>query len=148
MNFPADRQYAETHEWMRKGPEGGTVGITDYAQGELTDVVFVDLPEVDRHVDAGEELCSLESVKAVGYVYAPVAGIVTAVNERLKAQPELVNQDPYDDGWIASIAPDEPGESVDLLDAAAYRRRVEAEAAAAEEGDEEAEAPAEDEEEE
>ena len=148
MNFPADRQYAETHEWMRKGPEGVTVGITDYAQGELTDVVFVDLPEVDRHVDAGEELCSLESVKAVGYVYAPVAGIVTAVNERLKAQPELVNQDPYDEGWIASIAPDEPGESVDLLDAAAYRRRVEAEAAAAEEGDEEAEAPAEDEEEE
>ena len=137
MNFPNDLQYAETHEWVRR--EGGDVivGITDYAQGELTDVVFVELPEVDRHVDPGEEVASLESVKAVGYVYAPIAGTVSAVNERLSRTPELVNQDPYGEGWIVRIKPDEGAEAADLMDAAAYQRRLE-EAADVEEAEGEA----------
>ena len=125
MNFADDVQYTETHEWMRREAEGVTVGLTDYAQGELTDIVFVELPEVDRHVDAGEEITSLESVKAVGYVYAPITGIIIAVNEKLSKQPELVNQDPYGEGWIARLQPDEPEETVDLLDAAGYRHKIE-----------------------
>ena len=125
MNFADDVQYAETHEWMRREAEGVTVGLTDYAQSELTDIVFVDVPEVNRHVDAGEEITSLESVKAAGYVYAPIAGTIIAVNEKLSKQPELVNQDPYGEGWIARIQPDEPEETVDLLDAAGYRHKVE-----------------------
>jgi glycine cleavage system H protein len=125
MNFPADVQYTETHEWMRQGADGVTVGLTDYAQSQLTDIVFVEVPEVDRHVDVGEEITSLESVKAVGYVYAPLTGIIVAVNEKLAKEPELINQDPYGEGWVARIQPDEPEETVELLDAAGYRRKVE-----------------------
>jgi len=125
MNFADDVQYTETHEWMRREAEGVTVGLTDYAQGELTDIVFVELPEVNRHVDAGEEITSLESVKAVGYVYAPITGIIIAVNEKLSKQPELVNQDPYGEGWVARLQPEEPEETVDLLDAVGYRHKIE-----------------------
>ncbi len=132
MDFPNDLQYAETHEWVRREPEGFTIGITDYAQSELTDIVFVELPEVSRHVDPGEEVCSLESVKAVGYVYAPVAGTIIAVNDKLSRTPELVNQDPYGEGWIVRIKPDDSAETVELMDAAAYQRRIQEEADAAE----------------
>lgn len=127
MNFPDDLQYAETHEWMRQDSSGATVGITDYAQGELTDIVFVELPDTDRHVDAGEEIASVESVKAVGYVYAPIAGTIVARNEKLSKEPELINQDPYGEGWIARIEPDEEAETVDLLTAATYREKIESE---------------------
>ena len=136
MNFPNDLQYAETHEWMRRGPEGVTVGLTDYAQGELTDIVFVELPSVGQHVEVGEELSSLESVKAVGYVYAPIAGTVEAVNEQLSRQPELVNQDPYGEGWIVRLTPDDPEQTADLMDAAAYLEKIREQAdIAAEEGE-------------
>ncbi len=124
MNFPDDVQYAETHEWMRRETDGVVVGITDYAQSELTDIVFVELPETDRHVEVGEEISSLESVKAVGYVYAPIAGTITAVNERLSRTPELVNQDPFGEGWIVRITPDEPTETVELMNAAEYRKKI------------------------
>jgi glycine cleavage system H protein len=127
MNFPDDLQYAETHEWMRQDSNGATVGITDYAQGELTDIVFVELPDTDRHVDAGEEIASVESVKAVGYVYAPVAGTIVARNEKLSKEPELINQDPYGEGWIARIQPDDNAETVELLTAAVYREKIESE---------------------
>jgi glycine cleavage system H protein len=127
MNFPDDLQYAETHEWMRLDSSGATVGITDYAQGELTDIVFVELPDTDRHVDAGEEIASVESVKAVGYVYAPIAGTIVACNEKLSKEPELINQDPYGEGWIARIKPDDGAETVELLTAAAYREKTESE---------------------
>jgi glycine cleavage system H protein len=127
MNFPDDLQYAETHEWMRQDSSGATVGITDYAQGELTDIVFVELPDTDRHVDAGEEIASVESVKAVGYVYAPVAGTIVARNEKLSKEPELINQDPYGEGWIARIQPDDGAETVELLTAAVYREKIESE---------------------
>ncbi len=125
MNIPDGLSYTSTHEWLRRGAGGLTVGITDYAQSELTDIVFVELPEVGRHLDAGEEICALESVKAVAYVYAPVAGSIAAVNESLRKRPELINQDPYGEGWIVRLAPDEPERSVDLLEVTAYRRHVE-----------------------
>jgi len=127
MNLPEDLQYAKTHEWLRRGDDGITVGISDYAQSELTDIVFIELPEPGRELKAGEEICALESVKAVAYVYAPVAGTIAAVNERLRKAPELVNQDPYGEGWILRIAPTAPEQSVDLLDAAGYRGTLEAE---------------------
>lgn len=126
MRIPEELGYTKTHEWVRREEEVVVVGITDYAQGELTDVVFIELPAVGRHVAAGEELCAVESVKAVAYVYAPVAGTVAAVNQRLAKEPELLNQDPYGDGWIAAITPDEAEQAVALLDAAAYRAHVEA----------------------
>jgi glycine cleavage system H protein len=126
VNIPNDLSYAATHEWLHRTAEGIVIGITDYAQGELTDIVFVDLPEVGRRLNAGDEICALESVKAVAYVYAPVAGTIAAVNEKLKAAPELVNQQPYDEGWIIRLIPDQPEKAADLMDATAYRARVEA----------------------
>ena len=124
MRIPDGLSYTDTHEWLRRTPEGVVVGISDYAQGELTDVVFVELPEVGRRLALREEICALESVKAVAYVYTPIAGAIAAVNERLTKEPELINQDPYGDGWIVRITPDEPEESVDLLDPAAYREKA------------------------
>jgi len=125
VNIPEHLLYTATHEWMRRDPQGVTVGITDYAQGELTDVVFVELPQVGAHLNAGDEVCALESVKAVAYLYAPLSGVISAVNERLRKQPELVNQQPYGDGWIVRLAPDQPERTVALLDALAYREKIE-----------------------
>ena len=124
MNIPDDLTYTATHEWLRRDPDGVAVGITDHAQSELTDIVFVDLPAVGAHVAAGHELCAIESVKAVAYVYAPLAGTLSAVNENLRKQPELVNQDPYGRGWLVKLAPDDPEHSVVLLDPTAYRRKL------------------------
>jgi glycine cleavage system H protein len=126
MNLPEDLQYTATHEWLRRGPEGLTIGLTDHAQSELTDIVFVELPEVGRRLQPRAEVCALESVKAVAYVYAPVAGTIAAVNEKLAKQPELINQDPYGEGWIVRLTPDDPEQSVSLLDAAGYRATLEA----------------------
>ena len=126
MKIPDDLSYTDTHEWLRRTPEGVVVGISEYAQAELTDVVFVELPETGRHLAAREEICALESVKAVAYIYAPLSGTIAAVNERLRKEPELINQDPYGEGWVVRIAPDEPEESVDLMDPAAYREKLEA----------------------
>ena len=126
MNLPEDLQYTKTHEWLRRKDDGITVGISDYAQSELTDIVFVELPEVWRELKAGEEICALESVKAVAYVYAPVTGTIAAVNESLRKAPELINQHPYGEGWILRIAPGAPEQSVNLLDAAGYRGTLEA----------------------
>jgi glycine cleavage system H protein len=126
MSVPADLSYTATHEWVRRDDEGATVGITDYAQRELTDVVFVELPKVGRHLEAGEEMCALESVKTVAYIYAPVAGVIAAVNEKLRKQPELINQDPYGQGWIVRLTPDAPEQPVALLDAAAYQVKTRA----------------------
>ena len=117
--IPADLKYTETHEWARLNPDGSvTVGITDHAQTQLGDMVFVELPEPGRTVTAGEECAVVESVKAASDVYSPLAGEVTAVNEALTDQPELVNQDPYGEGWLFQL---QPGEALDgLLDAADY----------------------------
>ncbi len=124
MKTPEDLSYTNTHEWLRREAGGVTMGITDYAQSELTDIVFVELPQLERHLAAGEEIGALESVKAVAYIYAPLAGTVAEVNDALRKQPELLNQDPYGEGWIVRLRPDEPESSVELLDAAAYTAMI------------------------
>jgi len=118
--IPDDRKYSKEHEWVRL--EGGvaTVGITDFAQDQLTDIVFVELPEVGRQVKVGDPVAVLESVKSVSDVYAPLAGEVVEVNKALEAHPEQVNEAPYEGGWIFKIKTD--GDlPADLVDAAGYQ---------------------------
>lgn len=127
MNFPEDLRYAGSHEWVRVDDEGNaTMGISDYAQDALGDVVYVDLPDVGRRVEAGESFAEIESTKSVNDVYAPVAGTVIAVNEALFDQPELVNADPYAEGWFVKIAPDGDLDLSALLEAGPYRETTEA----------------------
>lgn len=122
--IPEGLRYTAEHEWFR--PEGAEllVGITDHAQRELTDVVFVDLPAVGKVVAAHGPVLSLESVKTVSDVYAPVAGTVSAVNDQLKGHPELVNQDPYGKGWLFKLRPTQPVGPSDGLSAAQYRTQL------------------------
>ena len=122
MQIPETLKYAENHEWVRLDEDGTiAVGITDYAQDALGDIVYVDLPEVGRIVEAGEGFAEVESTKSVNDVYAPVPGEIAAINETLFETPELVNQDPYGEAWFIKIAP-AVGASLDsLMDAAAYR---------------------------
>lgn len=122
--YPEDLRYSKEHEWLRLEGERGVVGITHYAQEQLGDVVFVELPEVGRELRAGEAFGVVESVKSVSDVYAPVSGRVVAVNERLNEAPELVNQDPYGEGWMIAIALADPAEVDRLLSAAEYRNMV------------------------
>jgi len=103
MNLPNDLKYTKEHEWVRIEGNRATVGITDYAQSQLGDIVFIEVPVLGKAVTAGKSFSVVESVKAVSDIYAPVTGVVVAVNEALTDQPEKVNQDPYGDGWIAVI---------------------------------------------
>jgi glycine cleavage system H protein len=122
MNVPEDRRYSEDHEWALAGPEGRVrVGITDYAQDALGDVVFVKLPEVGESVTAGESMGEVESTKSVSDVYAPVTGTVVEVNTELNDSPNRLNDDPYGEGWICVIEPSDAGAADALLDADAYR---------------------------
>lgn len=118
MNTPEHLRYLASHEWIA---EDGTVGITDYAQDQLGDVVFVELPEVGDEVDAGEQVAVVESVKTASDIYAPVAGTIVAVNEELEDSPELVNDEPYGEGWMFKIEPANPADRDELLDAAGYQ---------------------------
>ncbi len=119
---PSVLKYARSHEWARLEEDGTvTVGITDHAQEALGDVVFVELPETGASVAAGEEAGVVESVKAASDIYAPVSGEVIAVNDQLEDQPELVNSDPYDDGWFFRLQPADLSELEDLLSADEYR---------------------------
>jgi glycine cleavage system H protein len=120
VNIPEELRYSEDHEWVRVDGVRARVGITDYAQDALGDIVYIDLPEVGTQVEAGGKLGEVESTKSVSEVYAPVAGTVVAVNEGLAGGPEQMNQDPYGDGWICELelAPD--ADPATLLDAAAY----------------------------
>lgn len=128
MTTPQDRKYATSHEWLKDEGDGTvTIGISDHAQEALGDVVYVELPEVGRHVEAGEAFGVVESVKAASDVYAPVGGTVVAVNEVLQDAPETINDDPYGAGWLIKLEPDEEQGEVELLDAAAYDAFVEAE---------------------
>lgn len=124
---PNNLRYASTHEWAALDDDVATVGISDFAQESLGDVVFVELPEVGQLVRAGEEAAVVESVKAAADVYSPVTGTVLAVNEALGEAPELVNEAPYGDGWFFRVRIDNDVELDDLLDAAAYGERCEAE---------------------
>lgn len=103
MNVPDDLLYAESHEWLRQEADLATIGITDHAQHELTDVVYVELPAIGAHFDAGAQICVVESVKAASDIYSPVAGTVESVNEALISDPALINTDPYGNGWIFKL---------------------------------------------
>lgn len=121
MQIPAELRYSSDHEWAKSSGEVVRVGITDYAQDALGDVVFVDLPNIGTTVIAGGSLGEVESTKSVSEIYAPVAGTVTAVNDLLTSSPELINSDPYGDGWICEITMTSTSEFDALLDAAAYQ---------------------------
>jgi len=125
--YPDDLKYTTEHEWVRQpGEHEGSVriGITDYAQDALGDIVYVQLPEVGTTVSAGDAIGELESTKSVSDVYSPVSGEVVARNDALDATPELVNNDPYGDGWLFEVAVAEGGETSELMDAAAYAETV------------------------
>ena len=122
--YPEELSYTSEHEWLRRpGDQEGSVrvGITHYAQDALGDIVYVSLPEVGTHVDAGSTCGELESTKSVSDVYAPVSGEVVARNDSLDATPELVNNDPYGGGWLFDVVPSDPTQLDGLLDAAAYQ---------------------------
>jgi len=124
MTYPTQYRYTEEHEWVHLEKDKAKVGITEYAQGELGDIVFVELPEVGKKVNKGDNLATVESVKSVSDVYAPVSGEVVAVNEALESAPETINKDPHGAGWIAVLKATDPKEIDSLLDAAAYERLV------------------------
>lgn len=122
---PENLKYRNTHEWVQPLDDGTVrVGITDHAQDLLGDMVYVELPDVGRSVRAGEECGVVESVKAASDLYSPVSGAIVEVNETLARQPETANKDPYGEGWILRIKPDDPGELNDLMDAGAYRELI------------------------
>ncbi len=125
MNVPADLRYSSDHEWVRRAGNVVTIGITEYAQDSLGDIVFVEPPDTGRSVTAGESFTEVESTKSVSDIYAPVSGSITAINAALESQPELLNNDPYGDGWICTIEMSEPDEFDKLLDADAYRALTE-----------------------
>ncbi|PSQ44098.1 glycine cleavage system protein H [Halobacteriales archaeon SW_7_68_16] len=124
FDFPDDCRYLSTHEWARDHDDVVRVGVTDFAQDELGDVVFVELPPAGDAVTADDAFGVIESIKAVSDLYAPVSGEVTAVNDDLVDAPELVNEDPFGDGWMIEIAPDDRTELDDLLSADEYERQV------------------------
>ena len=116
-----EMRYTKSHCWCRAEDDGElTVGITDYAQGQMSDLTFVELPSVGDRVEADEEMAVVESVKAASDVYAPVSGEITAINEDLAEDPELVNREPYGEGWLCRIRPDDPSDFLRLLDEDAY----------------------------
>jgi glycine cleavage system H protein len=124
VDVPEDRRYTEQHEWALMEESGVRLGITDYAQEALGEVVYVGLPEVGRRFRAGETVAEIDSTKSVAEVYAPLDGTVLEVNGTLAAQPELVNSDPYGAGWFVVLAADDPAALDGLLDAAGYRALV------------------------
>ena len=127
MNVPGDLKYGRTHEWARVEGDVVVVGISHYAQDQLGEVVYVEVPDVGSDATAGEELGTLESVKAVSEFNSPVSGEVVEVNERLEDEPNLVNEDPYGEGWLAKVKGSTEGR--DLLEAEAYSAMIEAESA-------------------
>ena len=124
MSVPEELQYTKSHEWIRTEGDTATIGITDHAQDELGDVVFVELPEVGTTFDAGDSFGTVESVKAVSDLYTPVGGEVVEVNETLNDQPEKINEDPYGEGWIVKLSASGEG---DLLSASDYEQFLEEE---------------------
>ncbi len=121
MQIPEDLRYTENHEWVRLESDGAvTIGISEYAQDTLGDIVYVDLPDVGRSVEAGESIAEVESTKSVNDVYAPLPGVIASVNEPLMDAPELVNSDPFGAGWFVTITPTDAASLDVLMDAVAY----------------------------
>jgi len=126
--YPDDLKYHKEHTWARISGRKATIGITDYAQEALGDIVYIDLPEVDSVVDTNSEMAEIESTKATSAVIAPVSGTIIEVNEKLADSPEIINEDPYKKGWIAVIEMDNDSEVDELMDSGDYERYIEEEA--------------------
>ena len=124
MNVPEDLLYTESHEWIKREGDNIRVGITDHAQNELTDVVFVELPKKDKQVNAKDPIAVVESVKAASDIYAPVKGTVVEGNKALDADPGLINREPFGQGWIYILKVDNPDDLKNLKDAAAYKTQI------------------------
>ena len=124
MNIPKNLKYAESHEWVRVEGDTATVGITDHAQQELTDIVYAEPPALEAQVEAGKECAVIESVKAASDIYAPVTGEVVAVNDALASAPELINQDPYGKGWLFKVRLVDPAQLDELLSADQYTQHI------------------------
>ncbi len=118
--LPDDVHYMETHEWARDEEETVVVGVNDYAQDQLGDIVFVELPEIGDTFEKGEEFGTLESVKAVSELFLPIGGKIVAMNDTLSETPELINQEPYNSGWLVEVEPDDPDEIQTLMTSAEY----------------------------
>ena len=126
MNVPDDLKYTESHEWIRLEGSNGRVGITDHAQAELTDVVYVELPKVGTNVQAGQPVAVVESVKAASDIYSPVSGTIIEINPALESNPALVNTDPFGDGWLFALSLEAAEELGQLKTPAAYREQISA----------------------
>lgn len=124
MNIPADLRYTPEHEWVRIAGEVATIGITDYAQGELGDIVFVELPAVNAATEQMQSFGTIEAVKTVSELFAPLSGTIIEVNAKLNDHAELINQDPYGEGWLVKIKFSNAGEVNQLLTAAAYQKQI------------------------
>lgn len=127
MKVPGELKYTEEHEWVKVEGDIAIVGITDFAQNELSDIVYVELPEVGKNIKKGDVIATVEAVKTVADVYSPVSGEIIEVNEKLKDEPSIINNDPYGEGWIAKVKMENPEEINALLDHAAYKKLVEEE---------------------
>ena len=117
-------KYTDTHEWLKVDEKIAKVGITDHAQSELTDIVFVELPQIGKEVKKGEELCVVESVKSVTEIYSPISGKVANINKNLEDSPETINESPYDEGWLVEIEITDNSEFNLLLDPEAYKKMI------------------------
>ena len=124
MDIPSDLRYSSDHEWARRDGDSVRIGLTDFAQDNLGDVVYVQVPEVGSRVEAGVSFSEVESTKSVSDIFAPIAGTISEVNTSLEATPELVNRDPYGEGWLCVIQADDAAQVEGLLDAAGYRALV------------------------
>jgi len=125
MDLPAELRYSTDHEWIRQDGNIVTIGVTDFAQDSLGDVVFVEVPESGSTLNIGDSFTEVESTKSVSDIYAPVSGTIAAVNDALDDQPELLNSDPYGEGWICKIEMSDPSQLDALMDAAGYRTLTE-----------------------
>ena len=119
-----DLKYTQTHEWLKLKDKKAVVGITDHAQSELTDIVFVELPQVGKVVKKGDELCVVESVKSVSEIYSPVSGKISKVNDKLDDAPETINRSPYDEGWLVELEIDDKAEVDGLMNAESYKKII------------------------
>ncbi len=126
ITYPSDRKYSQTHEWAKMDGELAVIGISDYAQDALGDIVFVELPVVGMKLEKGQTFGVVESVKAASDVFAPLSGEVESINDQLTESPDLVNKDSFNAGWMLKLRPSNPAELNDLLDAATYKIKIEA----------------------
>ena len=124
MNIPQSLKYTKEHEWVREDGDTVTVGITDHAQGELGDIIFVEFPEIGQRIKRDEPCGTIEAVKTVADLFAPISGTVTEINETLDDSPESVNQDPYGDGWMVKVSVSEAGELDNLMSAVQYQEMI------------------------